>query len=67
MTAKELKEEYSRIYMLGRKDERKRLPSLCHNPRSICIRCDRRSSCEYSDTGAYIGVCKDFVYKEGSE
>lgn len=48
------KGEYSKIYILGRKDERERPCSLCSNPRSICERCKRfRESCGGSD----VGVC----------
>lgn len=62
------KEYYSKIYMQGRKDERERPCSLCKNPGSICIRCDcYKTLCEGSDTGAYIGACKDFIYKEVKE
>lgn len=62
------KEEYSKIYMLGRKDERERPCSLCSNPRSICERCKRfKKPCYGSDVGVYIGECKDFIYKEASE
>lgn len=57
---------YSKIYMLGRKDERERPCDLCNNPINICKRCDCYP-CEGSDTGAYIGTCKDFIYKEGKE
>ena len=63
---KAAKEKYSKIYMQGRKDERERPCSLCNNPISICKRCDCYP-CEGSDTGAYIGACKDFIYKEVKE
>lgn len=61
-------ENYSKIYMLGRKDERERSSALCKNPISICKRCDcHKTLCEGSDFGAYIGECESFVYKEVSE
>lgn len=61
-------ENYSKIYMLGRKDERERPSDLCKNPISICKRCDcYKTLCEGSDLGAYIGECESFVYKEVSE
>ena len=50
----------SEAYLLGRKDEKERATSLCHNPRSICIRCTNRLKCPNADTGAYVSVCKDF-------
>jgi len=62
------KGEYSKIYMFGRKDERERPCSLCSNPRSICVRCERfKKPCYGSDVGVYIGECKDFIYKEVSD
>ena len=62
------KEGYSKIYMLGRKDERERPCFLCSNPRSICVRCERyRKLCDGSDIGVYIGGCEDFIYKEVSD
>lgn len=61
-------ENYSKIYMQGRLDERERPSSLCNNPNSICIRCSHyKSLCDGSDLGVYIGKCKDFSYMEVTE
>jgi hypothetical protein len=62
------KKDYSKIYMLGRKDERERPCPLCKNPISICKRCERyRKLCEGLDSGAYVSECKDFIYKGADE